>query len=254
MSTRSALPDWLRSPRARPLCIAHRGASDHAHDNSAEAFEHAVALGADWFEVDVRTTADGHLVAWHDPTTRQLVDETSGGEPKRIDALGLQELHACAAAANRRVLLLDEVLAIGAPHGIGIYVDAKDAHAVMHAADHLVAAGIEPGVIASYNVKTLHSLGERGCPYPRSILVPAGGDPVALASRADAAIVHLCWANATEAQQGKLDRSLLDSIHAAGLAVVLWHQEDPATIEHWLRLPVLGICSNRPELLRTDRP
>lgn len=37
-------------------------------ENSLAAFEYAVAQGCDGFEFDVRTSHDGRLVCWHDPT------------------------------------------------------------------------------------------------------------------------------------------------------------------------------------------
>jgi glycerophosphoryl diester phosphodiesterase len=46
--------------------IAHRGASDDAPDNGAEAFELAITQHADLIETDVRLTADGVLVLEHD--------------------------------------------------------------------------------------------------------------------------------------------------------------------------------------------
>lgn len=46
--------------------IAHRGASEDAPDNSAEAFELAITQGANLVETDVRLTADGVLVLEHD--------------------------------------------------------------------------------------------------------------------------------------------------------------------------------------------
>jgi glycerophosphoryl diester phosphodiesterase len=52
---------------SRPLICAHRGASaDHA-DNSAAAFEAAIAAGADLVETDIRRGRDGSLVLAHDP-------------------------------------------------------------------------------------------------------------------------------------------------------------------------------------------
>ena len=52
---------------SRPLICAHRGASaDHA-DNSADAFEAAIAAGADLVETDIRRGRDGNLVLAHDP-------------------------------------------------------------------------------------------------------------------------------------------------------------------------------------------
>ena len=48
-----------------PLIVGHRGMTGRA-ENSLEAFAAAIALGVDAVEFDVRRTADGRLVAWHD--------------------------------------------------------------------------------------------------------------------------------------------------------------------------------------------
>ena len=50
-----------RQPRLRsePIGFAHRGASAHAPENTLEAFELAVRLGAGGLESDVWLTADG---------------------------------------------------------------------------------------------------------------------------------------------------------------------------------------------------
>jgi glycerophosphoryl diester phosphodiesterase len=53
-----------------PLVIAHRGAWEHAPQNSLEAVRQAAALGCDGIEIDVRRTADGHLVLVHDARVR----------------------------------------------------------------------------------------------------------------------------------------------------------------------------------------
>jgi glycerophosphoryl diester phosphodiesterase len=59
----------------RTLICAHRGASAHLPDNSAEAFQLAIAMGADAIETDVRRTPDGSLVLAHD----QLPDQVPPG-------------------------------------------------------------------------------------------------------------------------------------------------------------------------------
>src|ERR1700692_2707498 len=53
-----------------PLVIAHRGASREAPENTPEAFEAAIALGADAVELDVRRTSDGVLVVHHNASRR----------------------------------------------------------------------------------------------------------------------------------------------------------------------------------------
>lgn len=49
----------------RPAIIAHRGASRVRRENTLEAFEAAIAIGADAIEFDVRRTSDGVLIVHH---------------------------------------------------------------------------------------------------------------------------------------------------------------------------------------------
>jgi len=46
--------------------IAHRGASTDERENTLPAFERAIAVGADFVELDVQVSADGALVVFHD--------------------------------------------------------------------------------------------------------------------------------------------------------------------------------------------
>lgn len=46
--------------------IAHRGASADERENTLPAFERAIAVGADFVELDVQASADGVLVVFHD--------------------------------------------------------------------------------------------------------------------------------------------------------------------------------------------
>ncbi len=52
--------------QAKPLCIAHRGASSLAPENTLAAARKALEIGADLWELDVSVTADGELVVLHD--------------------------------------------------------------------------------------------------------------------------------------------------------------------------------------------
>ncbi len=58
----------LPSKREEPIGFAHRGARAHAPENTPEAFDLAVKLGATGMESDVWITADGELVLIHDGT------------------------------------------------------------------------------------------------------------------------------------------------------------------------------------------
>lgn len=54
------------TPASRPLIIAHRGASGELPEHTLEAYDRAIAQGADFIEPDVVSTKDGVLVARHE--------------------------------------------------------------------------------------------------------------------------------------------------------------------------------------------
>src|SRR5688500_15273635 len=58
-------------PSMRPQVVAHRGASHELAEHTLGAYVEAIELGADGLECDVRLTADGHLVCFHDRHTRR---------------------------------------------------------------------------------------------------------------------------------------------------------------------------------------
>jgi glycerophosphoryl diester phosphodiesterase len=53
-----------------PIAFAHRGARAHAPENTIEAFQLALRLGANGLESDVWVTSDGEVVLDHDGTVR----------------------------------------------------------------------------------------------------------------------------------------------------------------------------------------
>lgn len=62
----------VESLRRPPIGFAHRGARAHAPENTLEAFELAVRLGATGLESDVWLTADGVAVLDHDGVVGRL--------------------------------------------------------------------------------------------------------------------------------------------------------------------------------------
>jgi glycerophosphoryl diester phosphodiesterase len=60
--------------RRGPAVIVHRGASAFAPENTLEAYAAAMDYGADGCEIDLRRTADGVLVLFHDDMLDRLTD------------------------------------------------------------------------------------------------------------------------------------------------------------------------------------
>jgi glycerophosphoryl diester phosphodiesterase len=66
--------------------------SAHASDRAAtlKTYRNAVATGADYVELDIRRTADGELVAFHDARTAQGEPLAAVGYPRLCDLAGYQ--------------------------------------------------------------------------------------------------------------------------------------------------------------------
>ncbi|NLH74581.1 MAG: glycerophosphodiester phosphodiesterase family protein [Verrucomicrobia bacterium] len=60
--------------RKGPLIMAHRGATAFAPENTLEAYAAAMDHGADGCEIDIRRTADGVLVLFHDETLDRITE------------------------------------------------------------------------------------------------------------------------------------------------------------------------------------
>lgn len=54
--------------------ICHRGASEHAFENTLEAYRATFELGADGNEIDIRRTKDGVLVVFHDDMLDRILE------------------------------------------------------------------------------------------------------------------------------------------------------------------------------------
>ena len=76
-----------------PIFCAHRGGAALAPENTMAAFRSAVERwGADMLEMDVRLTADGEVVVFHDATVDRTTDGT--GSVSDMSLAQLQELDA----------------------------------------------------------------------------------------------------------------------------------------------------------------
>jgi glycerophosphoryl diester phosphodiesterase len=123
-----ASPTTTKVVNRKIMVIAHRGEHLKHPENTLPAFQSAIDVGADYFELDVRTTSDGKLVLMHD----DKVDRTTNGKGAVSD-LTLEEIRSLDAGvkfspafAGTKVPTLEEVFTLA--HGkINIYIDTKKA-------------------------------------------------------------------------------------------------------------------------------
>lgn len=121
-------PTPLPASKNKFIVIAHRGDHTRVPENTIEAFKNAIKSGADYAEVDLRTTKDGYLVVHHDATVDRMTDGKGN-----VKELTLQEIKALAVRGKEnnskkiyRIPEFKEVLAV-CKDKINIYLDFKDA-------------------------------------------------------------------------------------------------------------------------------
>jgi glycerophosphoryl diester phosphodiesterase len=224
---------------ARPLVVGHQGSSEGVVPGSLEAYEAALAAGVEMVEVDVRRTADGELLAYHDPDV--------GGVPVgALSAAGVR------AAAGGRVAAVAEVAALAAGAGRRLMVDLKDVGGEAEAVDVVLARlGPERVVVSTMEDESVArlrrerpelevglSIGrEWRRPYLRTRLSEAF--PVGRARAADASFLSV---NRRLLPSGVLGRTL-----RAGLPVYLWTVDEERELRRWLVDERLrGVITNRP--------
>jgi len=122
-----------------PLISAHRGASHDAPENTLAAFAKAIDLGADFLEIDVRTTADQAQVIVHDSSLKRTT-----GLDEKVENTRLADIRNLSAGGwfarefeNEGVPTLEEVCALVSTENkkhqrqASLYVDCKDIRAAV---------------------------------------------------------------------------------------------------------------------------
>ena len=168
------------------------------------------------------------------------------GVDASIEDLSLAQLQAL---DNVDVPTLEEAVDLAAYLGAGLYIEIKGDGANQSTLALLQHKRFNFATLGSFQPDHLSELAALGCPYPLAILVGPNHDPFAIAEAARADVMHLCWERASDRPDRLLDNELMDRARMTGLPIVLWHEERPDVILEVMKADVIGVCSNRPELL-----
>lgn len=122
--------DILPPPKHGGIYVAaHRGAHEDRPENTLAAYQRAIDLGADFVEVDLRTTKDGRIVSVHNSTVDAYTEDAKG----KVSDFTLAELKALDIGSrvdpkwkDERIPTFEEILAL-CKGKIGIYLDLKEA-------------------------------------------------------------------------------------------------------------------------------
>ena len=237
------------------LAFAHRGGAAYApnvgRENTRHAFAEAVALGYRYLETDVHVTADGGLLAFHDP----LLDRVTNGSGAVAERTAAELVEVRIGGRDAIPTLADLLEAFPAAR---FNVDAKADPAVDLLADVIGAHDAFDRVcVSSFSPARLHRLRRRlGVRVPtavssRGVVLhrfvpwltrvldsPAPALQVPLSARVGRRTVRITTPG------------LVRAAHRRGKQVHVWTVDDQPTIERLVDLGVDGIFTDRPDTLK----
>ena len=234
-----------------PLALAHRGGAALAPENTLAAFALATALGVRYLETDVRLTADGELVCFHDATLDRVTDGTRAGRAAypRVAAGGCGWL-----GASRSRPWPRRSRPSPTPTSRST---SRTAAAIAPLGEAVAAQGLPRPGLRRWAPGTAGSTScAPRCPGVRTALgwrslaavvtsARAGMPPARRFATAEFAHVPL--------RLGRVPvfvERLVEGAHRIGVRVVVWTVDDPATMVRLLDAGVDGIITDRPDLLR----
>jgi glycerophosphoryl diester phosphodiesterase len=217
------------------LVIAHRGAWGPAApsapaENTLEAFEAAIALGADMIELDVRCTRDGELVVFHDARVKTV--PTSSLRYEALKAKG----------TKARPPRLADVLTLTKDR-IALNLEIKETGYIEPTIALLRSFGVERCLVSSFLDGVVREA-KAIAPELRTGLLVGAGFRRALTTRlpatnADCLVLHRRLADATA----------LSKAAAAGVPCVIWTVNGPRALDRYLGHPAVeGVVTDRPAL------
>jgi glycerophosphoryl diester phosphodiesterase len=248
-----------------PWIVAHRGGSALAPENTLPAFERAAALGANAVEIDVRLTADGTVVVFHDDETERLT-----GARGTIEARPLDEVRSLDAAFSfspdggaafplraRGVGIPTLAEALARQPRMRFNVDAKtEDPALAEALARVVleAGAVERVCVGSFFDAQAERLGRllpgaarflpQGAATCHVLAAKAGTDGKGCPCGYDLADLPLRVGALTV-----VDAQVLAYFHAREIPVHVWTVDDEAEMRALLALGADGIVTDRPDLL-----
>ncbi len=215
------------------LVVAHRGAwgpasSGAPAENTLEAFEAAIELGADMIELDVRRTRDGHLIVLHDARVKTVPTSSL-----RHDALRVK-------GTRKPPPLLADALALTKDR-IALNLEVKEAGYVEETIALLRPFGLDRCLLTSFLDEVVIEA-KALAPELRTGLLVATGFRKALtvrlrSAKADCLVLHRRLA----------DAAALASAADAGTSCVIWTVNAPRAMDRYLGHPAV-------EAMITDRP
>ncbi|MEK9197583.1 glycerophosphodiester phosphodiesterase family protein [Ureibacillus sp. FSL E2-3493] len=219
MITFSSLIVVLANSQDEILIIAHRGANDVAPEHSETAYKVAIERQADYIEIDLRMTKDGHLIALHDHS----VDRTTNGTGD-VSEKTLEEIKKLSLKNGEKILTLEEIFS-NFGNSTNYYIETRLVNYKPKMEEPLIHLinqyGLQQQVmIGSFSEKSLLKIRELNRNIPLVYTVLNDNVTYLDVSR----IKQYAMAIAPNANQ--INKEFVERMHSEGLKVYVWFFHD----------------------------
>lgn len=223
--------------------IAHRGASGLAgHENTLEAFEAAIRLGCEYVEFDVRKTADGWLVVFHD----SKIEDVS------IAEITYGRLCEITARHGYSVPLLKDVLKL-CQGKIKLDIELKEAGYEKTVIDMVKSCfGYGDFVMKSFSDAAITHIKKYDKNIKTGLLVGRKHIPIRTWANEVFPMRRLaaCNADFVAPHYALCSRAYVKYMHRHGFRVFAWTVNSPRAIRRCLRCNVDAVITDRPDLAK----
>jgi glycerophosphoryl diester phosphodiesterase len=233
-----------------PIPFAHRGGTSEAPENTMPAFEHAVSLGFRYLETDVHLSADGVLMAFHDPDLTRTC-----GVDGTIAEMTAEELAGVRVDGRAPIPLMSELLERFPD--VRFNIDCKsDAAAGPLTALIRRYEAVDRVCLGAFSHARLSKLRTLLGPELLSCMSPQEVATLRLTGRTTGAAARVAQVpvryGAPTGPKGVtvVTERFVRNAHRRSVPVHVWTIDDADEMHQLLDLGVDGIMTDRPEVLR----
>lgn len=231
--------------------IGHRGASARAPENTLAGIRRAAADGARMVEVDVKLTAEGRPILFHDARLERTTDGVGPVASTTLEVVGALDAGSWfdPAFAGEPVPTLEEGLEAILDLGIGVNLEikgcrgreAETARTVARVAQDCWPADRPPPVLSSFSRESLAVVRDEAPRWPRALIAERlPGDWAEAALILGLRAIHLGAAVTARS---------IERATAKGHAVAVWTINDPTRARALLEQGASAVITDDPGLI-----
>ncbi|MDO5581738.1 MAG: glycerophosphodiester phosphodiesterase family protein [Planctomycetia bacterium] len=234
--------------------IAHRGVSGYYPENSVSSLQAAIDSDVPGAEFDVKKTADGKLILFHDSDAKRF-----GGDERSVDKLTFEEIRKLDLSkvkkgfekfAGEKVPSLEEALILFKNSQCRPVIEIKDGGIEKPIIDLIRKHGLEKkAVIIDFSwkrVKIIRALAPEIpvawlCSFKKEEMSPDEIAKIILNT------LKKCNTNTIDISYGSLTPELLKILRDANIRVLCWTADKPDDIQRMIDWKVESITTNYPD-------